>query len=75
MSEAIEEGLKVVGTYEAGSTATMLPETNLFHAGDVAGLRKILLSGKIAAVSPEAWSAKHAAEEFIKDVEARLGKK
>ena len=75
VSEAIEEGLKVVGTYEAGSTATMLPETNLFHAGDVAGLRKILLSGKIAAVSPGAWSAKHAAEEFIKDVEARLGKK
>ena len=73
-SEAIEEGIKVVGTYEAGSTATMLPETNLYHAGDADGLRKVLLSGKIATVSPGAWSARRAAAEFIKDMEARLGK-
>ena len=73
-SEAIEEGVKVVGTYEAGSTATMLPETNLFHAGDVNGLRNVLLSGKIVRISPDAWSARHAAAEFIKDMEARLGK-
>ena len=73
-SEAIEEGIKVIGTYEAGSTATMLPEANLYHAGDVAGLRNALLSGKIATVSPDEWSARHAAAEFIKDMEARLGK-
>lgn len=73
-SEAIEEGIKVIGTYEAGSTATILPETNLYHAGDADGLRKVLLSGKIATISPEAWSARRAATEFIKDMEARLGK-
>lgn len=74
-SEAIEEGVKVVGTYEAGSTATMLPETNLYHAGDVDGLRTVLLSGKIATIPPDAWSARRAATEFIKDMETRLGKK
>ena len=73
-SEAIEERVKVIGTYEAGSTATILPETNLFHAGDVTGLRNVLLSGRIATVSPDAWSARRAATEFIKDMEARLGK-
>ena len=75
VSEALEEGMKVVGTYEAGSSSTVLPDTNLFHAGDINGLRRVLLSRKIVVVSPEAWSAKHAAEVFIKDMEVRLGKK
>lgn len=74
VSEALEEGMKVVGTYEAGSSSTVLPDTNLFHAGDVNGLRRVLLSSKIVVVSPEAWSARRAAAEFIKDMEARLGK-
>lgn len=34
VSEALEEGMKVVGTYEAGSSATILPDECLFHAGD-----------------------------------------
>ena len=34
VSEALEEGMEVLGTYEAGSSATVLPQENLFHAGD-----------------------------------------
>ena len=30
LSEALEEGMAVVGTYEAGSSATILPESILF---------------------------------------------
>ena len=73
-SEAIEEGIKVIGTFEAGSTVTMLPEAHLFHAGDVDGLRHVLLSGKIGTLLPDEWSARRAAAEFIRDMEARLGK-
>lgn len=46
VSEALEESMKVIGTYEAGSSATMLPESNLFHAGDWRRL-KSLLAGEI----------------------------
>lgn len=34
LNEAIEEGMKVLGTHEAGSSAALLPEPCLFHAGD-----------------------------------------
>ena len=42
VSEALEEGMKVIGTYEAGSSATMLPESCLFHAGDWRRLSRLL---------------------------------
>jgi glycosyltransferase involved in cell wall biosynthesis len=42
VSEAIEEGMTVLGTYEAGSSATILPEGSLFHTGDWRALKKLL---------------------------------
>jgi len=42
--EALEEGMKVIGTYEAGSSATVLPESRLFHSGDWRKLRKLLVA-------------------------------
>ena len=42
VSEALEEGMKVIGTYEAGSSATMLPRERLFHAGDWRALADLL---------------------------------
>ncbi|MBQ8124286.1 MAG: glycosyltransferase [Kiritimatiellae bacterium] len=42
VSEALEEGMTVLGTYEAGSSATILPEGCLFHAGDWRALKKLL---------------------------------
>ena len=59
-SEALEEGMAVIGTYEAGSSATILPESNLFHAGDWLGLRNIL-SCLTNSVSIGNWTAEYAA--------------
>ena len=60
VSEALEEGMKVVGTYEAGASATMLPESNLFHAGDWRCLKNIL-ENQILDVSIGDWTADFAA--------------
>lgn len=42
VSEAIEEGMTVFGTYEAGSCATILPDAQLFSAGDWRRLSRLL---------------------------------
>lgn len=34
VNEALEEEMEVFGSYEAGSSATMLPKENLFHSGN-----------------------------------------
>ena len=65
VSEALEEGMKVVGTYEAGASATILPESNLFHARDWRTLRRIL-QGKISDVEIGEWSADYASRAFVK---------
>jgi glycosyltransferase involved in cell wall biosynthesis len=64
VSEALEEGMKVVGTYEAGASATILPESNLFHAGDWSWL-KDLLQKDILKADIGLWSAKNAAKVLI----------
>lgn len=64
VSEALEEGLKVVGTYEAGSSATLLPDSNLYHAGDWRRLAQIL-QGEIAQVGIGEWTAANAAERLL----------
>lgn len=43
VSEALEERMEVFGTYEAGSSATILPRENLFPAGDWKTLRDKLI--------------------------------
>ena len=45
LNEAIEEGMKVIGTYEAGASATMLPPSNLYHCGDWRRLKALLEKG------------------------------
>ena len=65
VNEAIEEGIKVLGTYEAGASATVLPEECLFHAGDWRQLMKLLCS-KIPSLCPADWSSKSAANKLIK---------
>lgn len=64
VSEALEEGMLVIGTYEAGSSATILPESNLFHAGDWRGLVD-LLEKDVEKVGIGEWTAKVAARELI----------
>lgn len=64
VSEALEEGMKVLGTYEAGSSATILPEECLFHAGDWRALLR-RLQGEIPQVGIGDWTAKDAAEKLL----------
>lgn len=56
VSEALEEGMKVLGTASAGSSATILPPSHLFKAGDVNRLIE-LLSKEIEQVSIGEWTA------------------
>ena len=56
--------MAVIGTYEAGASATILPESNLFHAGDWRRL-KMLLKGNVEKVGIGPWTAKSAAEFLI----------
>lgn len=64
VNEALEEGMKVVGTYEAGASATILPPTNLFHAGDWKRLRE-MLQHPIVKVGILKWTAEEAARAVI----------
>lgn len=69
LNEAIEEGMKVIGTYEAGSSATILPESNLYHAGDWRALRR-LLEGNIATVGIGKWTPDNAAKQLMEVLNA-----
>ncbi len=64
VSEALEEGMKVLGTIEAGATATILPLGNLFKAGDVKRLRE-LLGTEIRDVGIGCWTAEYAARTLL----------
>ena len=64
VSEALEEGMKVVGTYEAGSSATILPNECLFHAGDWRSLLRLLLK-PIQAKGIDDWTAETAAKAVL----------
>lgn len=66
VNEAMEEGMSVVGTVDAGASVTMLPPQCVYKSGDVRRLVEIL-SGNIEKASIENWSAKTAAESFMKE--------
>lgn len=61
VSEALEEGMKVIGTYEAGSSATILPEECLFHSGDWKDLLKLFQSD-LQNVGIGDWTTRRASE-------------
>jgi hypothetical protein len=72
VSEALEEGMHVLGTYEAGSSATMLPEADLFHAGDWRRLQRLLgrcleekRRGALKGQGIGEWTAEKAAERLV----------
>lgn len=66
LNEAIEEGMKVIGTYEAGSSITILPESNLYHAGDWRSLRKLILAARgLPRVDIGEWGPGMAAERLL----------
>lgn len=68
VSEALEEGMNVIGTYEAGASAAMLPQERLYHAGDVKALARLLEAecrGALPPCSIGEWTAKAAAKRLI----------
>lgn len=69
VSEALEEGMEVLGTYEAGSSATVLPQENLSHAGDWRTLRDKLVryaeTRQRRCQGIGMWSAKQAAAKLL----------
>lgn len=67
LNEALEEGMRAIGTFEAGSSATILPRERLFHAGDYKGLAKLLMreaAGELPPCSIGEWTAASAAKRF-----------
>lgn len=64
VSEALEEGVRVLATVDSGAGATLLPPSHLFAAGDVKRLAA-LLRGTIAPLSIGPWTAEGAAEALL----------
>ena len=76
VSEALEEDVHVLGTYEAGSGATMLTDVDLFHAGDWKRLMVLLercMDEKSRSVLKGQgigeWSAAKAADRLLALIE------
>ena len=65
LNEALEEGMRVIGTYEAGSSVSILPETNMYHAGDWRRLKHLLEDGHLAKAEIGEWTPDCAAEKLI----------
>lgn len=64
VSEALEEGLRVIGTYETGAAATILSQSNLFHSGSVDELvSRIVSGGEMDSIGE--WTAARAAEKLL----------
>ena len=60
VNEALEEGMDVVGTYEAGASSAILPDGNLFHCGDWQKLKDLITTTR-ERVSIGPWSVANAA--------------
>jgi glycosyltransferase involved in cell wall biosynthesis len=72
VNEALEEGMHVLGTYEAGSSATLLDDADLFHAGDWRHLARLLTrcvrekqAGTLKGQGIGEWSAEKAADRLL----------
>lgn len=72
VSEALEEGMIVIGTAQAGASATMLSQERLYPAGDVVALRHILetVRPEVGRIGP--WTAEHAADALLALSEGRM---
>ena len=69
VNEALEEGMRVLGTCEAGASATILPRERLFEAGDaeaLAGLLEKEAMGELLSCTIGEWTAKNAAASMEK---------
>lgn len=68
VSEALEEGMLVLGSDEAGASATMLPSSHRFGCRDYVRLAELLVcaaEGKLARVPIGKWTAAQAAARLV----------
>ena len=68
LNEAMEEDMYVVGTNEAGASATMLPKTHRFPAGDFHALSNLIKQasqGNLPKIPIGEWSARQTAERLL----------
>ena len=72
VSEALEEGMHVLGTKETGASSTLLSSEDLFHATDVASLARMLehclrlkRAGNLSGQGIGEWSVVKAAERLM----------
>ena len=72
VNEALEEGMKVFGTYEAGASAAMLSDDVLFHSGDWRRLAELLVrcakemrDGKLVGQGIGEWTPEKAAQRLV----------
>ncbi len=65
VNEALCEGMKVIGTIEAGASATMLPTANQFHSGDVEELTTLLKELPSEPQGIGKWTAGNAARALL----------
>lgn len=68
VNEALEEGMNVIGTSEAGASAAMLPMERLFRSGDAKALAGLLakeLRGELPGCSIGEWTADVAAKKML----------
>ena len=70
INEAMEEGIRAVGTFEAGASSTLLPDNCLYHAGDVSALANLLTSD-IHCVEIGGWSCKAFADFLVHIAESK----
>lgn len=69
VSEALEEGMSVIGTFEAGASATLLPKERLFHCGDWKTLARLIekeARGELPPCRIGEWTAAAAAKRLLK---------
>lgn len=69
VSEALEEGMAVVGTLEAGASATILSPDRLYPAGSVVALQRILETLHLETGQIDTWTAQGAASALLELVE------
>lgn len=66
VSEALSEGVPVIGTFETGASAALLPENQLFHSGNYRELARKLAAFKISTSTlPCAYTPSGAAERIL----------
>lgn len=68
VSEALEEGMRVLASYECGAGAALLPRERLFHSGDWHGLARLIekdMRCELPSCSIGEWTAKIGARRIV----------